>query len=86
MGANVNVIITRIVAGKEWDIDQAIRKRMFESIDEAIDLINKLDLNDNIVLFLRKLMNHSASIADIDDTIIEWIKKEKIENRIKLSF
>lgn len=85
---DINSISKDILAAKDWNENKDVNKvvTMMRSIEKANLIIEKLDLNDNILIFLRKLIQRRASIDDLTEEVITWIKKEKLENRIKITF
>ena len=59
---------------------------MQEGIDEASSMIKELKVSSNIQNFLKKASIGEASIIDLDDEILIWLKDNKFENKVKLSF
>lgn len=60
--------------------------RMVDAINKSNELIEQFELNDTIVSFLKKMMLHLATLEDLTEDVTEWIEKENIKKRIKLSF
>lgn len=85
-GMNVVAIESGISQCEEWTTDIDMLSKYGESVKKARDLVNKLNLSDNIVEFLKKMMSRSAKLSDIDDNIFDWIHKENLGDRIKISF
>ncbi len=85
-GAEVGTILADIHGGKDWNASDEKIKKMVDGISNAKSLISKLDLQDNVVAFLRKVMKQEATLADLDNEIMEWISKEKLKSKIKVSF
>lgn len=85
---DINSISKDILAAKDWNENRDVNKvvTMMRSIEKANLIIEKLDLNDNILIFLRKVIQRRACIDDLTEEVITWIKKEKLENRIKITF
>ena len=59
---------------------------MQEGINEASLIIKELKVSSNIQDFLQKASTGEASIIDLDDEILIWLKDNKFENKVKLSF
>ena len=57
-----------------------------QTIDESNDLISSLDLDDDIKLFLKKMSAGRATLLDLDDKIIHWIKDMDLTGKVRLSF
>lgn len=85
-GMNVVAIESGISQCEVWTTDIDKLSKYSESVKMARDLVNKLNLSDNIVEFLKKMMSRSAKLSDIDDNILDWIHKENLGDRIKISF
>lgn len=85
-GINVNSLLINLQEGRSWDANKNIRNKMTESISSAKDLINKLELKENIVDFLRKMVKQEATLLDVDEDIMKWIKNEHLEGTIKITF
>ncbi len=85
-GININSLLVNLQQSKDWEANKIIREKMMDSIEKAKDLINKLGLNENIIAFLRKMVNQEATLQDVDDEILKWIKDENLESKIKINF
>ena len=79
-------MINDINAATRWDASVKDVARMTEALTEANELIGKLELNDAIVDFLGKMMYRRASLEDLTPEVSEWVEKEGLKGRIKLSF
>lgn len=69
-----------------WPFSKNELESMQQAIDEASLMINQLKVSSNIQLFLQKVSNGEASIVDLDDEILLWLKDNRFENKVKLSF
>lgn len=85
-GNEVTTLMNDINAAAKWDSSSKEVARMIEVIGEANDLISQLELNDAIVDFLKKMMEHRASLEDLTQEVFEWIEKENLKKRVKLLF
>ena len=85
-GAKASSLIKDITAAENWSASVNDVIRMTEALDESNELIRKLELNDAIVEFLKKMMEHRASLEDLTSEVQEWIEKENLKMRIKLTF
>ena len=85
-GAEATSLISDINATASWNANVNDVIRMTQALDEANELIGKLELNDSIVEFLKKMMEHRASLEDLTSDVLEWIEKENLKKRIKLTF
>ncbi len=84
----VSSCINKIQAAKLWENDLKKLQDMKLALDEAEKLIDKLGLDEDIKTFLGKIRKGKASLADIfsdDNKILNWIKKEGLENKMIIS-
>ena len=84
----VSPCINKIQAAKVWENDLKKLQDMKLAIDEAEKLIDNLGLDEDIKTFLNKIRIGKASLADIfteDNKILNWIKKEGLENKMIIS-
>lgn len=82
----INGCIAEIKAAENWTIDISVLSKLKNAISSANDLINGLSMDQETVLFLTKMTSGKATIADLNDNVLNWIKKENLESKIKLSF
>ena len=69
-----------------WPFSKEDLNLVQEGINEATLMISKLNVSSNIQSFLQKVSNGEASISDLDDEVLLWLKRNKFENKVKLSF
>lgn len=85
-GVNVSSLLNNIKQGRDWKSGPDAIDTMVYNLESAKEIINNLDLQDNVVNFLKKMANRTATVEDLDEGMISWIKKENLSGRIKLSF
>lgn len=56
------------------------------AMDKIDELEENLDLSDEIKAFIVKVTNKKARVSDVSEAIIEWIKKENLDDRFVISF
>ena len=69
-----------------WPFTEEDLALMQEGIKEASSIIKELKVSSNIQNFLQKASIGEASLIDLDDEILIWLKDNKFENKVKLSF
>lgn len=86
-------IRTNITNGGEWTglslSDDGVNSRLslFKSaIDKIDELEESLNLSEEIKEFIVKITSRKARVSDVNDTIIDWIKKENLEDRFVINF
>lgn len=82
----INGCITDIKAAETWTVDTTVLATLKKAIESANDLICDLNMNQETVLFLTKMTSGKATIADLNENVLTWIRKEGLETKIKLSF
>ncbi len=60
-------------------------KNLKKQLTTANQIIDNLKLNDAIIEFLKKINSGNATILDLNEQVLVWIKEEQLENKIKLS-
>ena len=60
-------------------------RNLKKQLTTANQIIDNLKLNDAIIEFLKKINSGSATILDLNEQVLIWVKEEKLENKIKLS-
>lgn len=81
---NVERCLTDIGAAEKWESDIRKYQQMKKGLDDAQNLINNLNLNDDVVDFLKKISTKRATITDLTQEIMDWIYKENLEKKIKI--
>ena len=90
---STSTIKTNIVNGSEWNdltICGSSNSSRLTLLKDALESINeleeKLNLSDDVKDFVAKVTSKKAKISDINDTIMEWISKEHLDDRFIISF
>ncbi len=82
----VSACLDGIAKGETWTTDINEFQIMNKSMADANTLISGLGLDEQIISFLQKMNSGKATIADLDDKVMSWLKIEKLDKRVKLSF
>ena len=94
--------VTRNISSEKQKIDYILREinelkgatfereKSFQKIDGLVSqgsqVVEGLGLTKEVENFLRKTMTGQATIADLSDEILGWIKKNQFEQVIKIGF
>lgn len=81
---NVERCLIDIGAADKWESDIQKYQQMKKGLDDAQNIIANLNLNDDVVVFLKKISTKRATITDLTPEIIDWIYKENLEKKIKI--
>lgn len=83
---HVSECLDGINKGEIWTMEISNFKAMDKSLSEAKTLIDRLGLNQQIKAFLQKMNEGKATVSDLDDNVLRWLKGESLDQRVKLSF
>lgn len=83
---NVSECIEGIERGENWTTNIDEFQAMNISLSNANSLISGLGLDEEIISFLQKMNSGKASVVDLDDKVMGWLKKESLDKKVKLSF
>ena len=75
-----------IAKGETWTTDINEFQIMNKSMADANTLISGLGLDEQIISFLQKMNSGKATIADLDDKVVNWLRTEELDKKVKLSF
>lgn len=79
--------ITKIKNGAILSFESSDRVRLLrDGITEADKILVGLGLNDDVMNFLKKVSEGSATINDLTDEIIAWINYEKLTGKFRVGF
>ena len=54
---------------------------MIKSIESANVLISGLGLDEQIIAFLQKMNSGKATVVDLDEKVINWLKTEALDKK-----
>ena len=83
---HVSKCLEGIAKGSTWTMSIGDYKTMGKSLLDAKALIDELGLDQQIIAFLQKMNSGKATVMDLDDNVLQWLKTESLEKRVKLSF
>lgn len=86
-------IKANISNGSEWAglslSDDGVHTRLSllkASMDKIDDLEENLNLSDEVKAFIIKVTSRKARVSDVSEDIMNWIKKENLDDRFVISF
>ena len=83
---NVGSCLQKIQPAENWDLDVERYKIMHNGLNKADHLIMELGLDDEIITFLRNTNSARATLQDLNDRVLAWIRAEHLEKKIRISF
>jgi len=82
----VTSCLQKIQPAETWDTDIKKYQTMSTGLSEADQLITSLGLDNGIITFLRNTNAGKATLRDLDDKVLAWIRNEQLESKIRISF
>lgn len=69
----------------DWSTDTNVAMEFDKAVLGAEEILSKMEFDDEIANFLRKVKDKKASLLDLTDSIIAWIRRENLSANIMLS-
>lgn len=82
----VTQCLQKIQTATNWELGETNYKSLITGIESAETLITGLGLDDEIIMFLTKTNSNKATLEDLNEKVLTWIKDEKLEKKIRISF
>ena len=83
---NVGSCLQKIQPAENWNLDVERYQTMHNGLNEADHLIMELGLDDEIITFLQNTNSGRATLQDLNDKVLAWIRDERLERKIRISF
>lgn len=68
-----------------WQTDKSASNEFDNLMMKAEEILSHMEFDAEIAGFLRKVKDKKASLSDLTDSIIAWIRKENLSSNIMLS-
>lgn len=68
-----------------WPVDENTTTQYKIAIKKSNEILSRMEFDDEIAEFLKKVKNKEATLLDLSDSIITWIRKEGLSRNIILS-
>ena len=75
-----------IKAAEQWQVDKKIFIDLASALERSDVLIQDLNMDQEIIAFLKKMNLGKATVSDLNEKVLSWIQKEALSDRIKISF
>ena len=82
----VEICISDIKAAENWSGDIAVLIKLRAAMSSAEALIKSLNMDQETIGFLAQMTAGKATLLDLNEKVLTWIKHESLEGKIKLSF
>lgn len=78
-------LLMYISRAANWGEKDEVYSEMENALKQAEALIDDMNLEEDVVSFLRRLGDKNATISDLTPRISEWIYHENLQDKIRLS-
>lgn len=68
-----------------WPNGDDVAQQYESAMEKANEILSRMEFDDEISEFLRKVKDKEASLLDLSDSIIAWIRRENLSGNIMLS-
>lgn len=69
----------------KWPVDKESTAQYEIAKERAEEILSQMEFDDEISRFLKKVKDKEATLLDLTDSIIAWIRREKLSGNIVLS-
>ena len=76
----------RIQAASTWPTEKSVLVDLNDALCSAEKLIQSLNLDEKVTVFLRKMAAGQATVLDLNPDVSAWIHANALEGKIRLSF
>jgi len=80
--------INKIRKASNWNTSPDMYILMKQGIDDADIILKSLDLDEDseVMAFLKLVSEGSATVQNLTEEVLAWLRKEGIENKLSISF
>ena len=83
---NIGALEQQFAEAKNWTGNKEIVLLLKESMEQANDIIDNLNMNENVTDFFKKMNNGTATLVDLNEEVLAWIDEKNVKYKIKLKF
>lgn len=78
--------ITKCITNiQSWPVQENVEEPYLAARARGKELLSEMKFDDDIKAFLQKVKNRQATLADLNEKILNWIKAEKFESKFSLT-
>lgn len=66
----------------KWPINQADIRLFDTKLKEVTEQVARLDAKPEVQTFLEKVSRRQATIADLNETVLQWLREQKVDNNL----
>lgn len=83
---NIGALEQQFAEAKNWTGNKEIVLLLKESMEQANDIIDNLNMNETVTDFFKKMNNGTATLVDLNEEVLAWIDERNVKYKIKLKF
>lgn len=84
--SKAETVLVRIKNGATWIQDERTMELFVDGLVEAERIIKALKLESLQILFLRKVAQGTATIDDLNESVLDWIRKNELGGKLSIKF
>lgn len=82
----INPCIAKIDAASTWDSAVTTLMDLQAALAQANKIIQNLKLDQEVIDFLGKITAGRATLEDLNENVLQWLRNERLLSKIKLTF
>jgi hypothetical protein len=71
---------------KKWPVNSITLKRYHDYLNHANKVISEMDVSENVQDFITKVAANQATLDDLTDEVITWIRSKQLTNKLVIKF
>lgn len=83
---NITPCIAKIDAASAWDSTVTTLINLHDALIQANEIIQDLKLDQEVTTFLGKITAGRATLEDLNENVLQWLRNEQLLSKIKLAF
>ncbi len=83
---NIGALEQQFAEAKNWTGNKETVLLLKESMEQANDIIDNLNMNETVTDFFKKMNNGTATLVDLNEEVLAWIDEKNVKYKIKLKF
>ena len=83
---NIGALEQQFAEAKNWTGNKETVLLLKESMEQANDIIDNLNMNETVTDFFKKMNNGTATLVDLNEEVLAWIDEKNVKYKLKLKF
>lgn len=69
-----------------WPLDDNCVKKLNEYIEEGQKIVEDLGASPDVQVFIKKVLSGKATVFDLNQGVLDWVKAKRLDAKLKVSF